>query len=42
MRKVEELMNVAHTQAAANQEMTATIQSFEATTQTMRAVSEII
>lgn len=42
MSKVEELTNVALTQAAANQEMTATIQTFAATTHTMRKVSEII
>ncbi|SDI12609.1 methyl-accepting chemotaxis protein [Desulfosporosinus hippei] len=42
MNKVEELTSVALTQAAANQEMTATIQSFAATTQNMRKVSEII
>lgn len=42
IEKVEELTNVAHTQAAANQEMTAAIQSFAATTQTIREVSEII
>lgn len=42
MKKVEELNDVAHTQAAASQEMSATIQTFASNLQTMHAVSEII
>lgn len=42
MTQVEELTDVAHTQAAATEEMTATIQSFATNTQIMRKVSEII
>lgn len=42
VRKVEELTDVAHTQAAATQEMTATIQNFASSTHTMQELSAII
>ncbi|AET66509.1 methyl-accepting chemotaxis protein [Desulfosporosinus orientis DSM 765] len=42
MEKTKELNDVAATQAAANQEMTAAIQSFSANTQTIQKVAEII
>lgn len=42
VQKVGELTDVAHTQAAANQEMTATIQNFATSIHTMQKLSEII
>ena len=42
MRKVEELTDVAHTQAAATQEMTATIQTFASSTQAIQKLSVMI
>lgn len=42
MKKVEELTDVAHTQAAATQEMTATIQNFASSTHTMQKLSVMI
>jgi len=42
MKKVEELTDVANTQAAATQEITATIQSFAENIQIMQEISEII
>jgi len=42
MKKVQELTDVANTQAAATQEITATIQSFAENVQIMQEISEII
>ncbi|KJR45440.1 Methyl-accepting chemotaxis protein [Desulfosporosinus sp. I2] len=42
MRQVEELTDVAHTQAAATQEMTASIQNFSESTRIVQQVSQII
>lgn len=42
MKRVEELNDVSHTQAAATQEITATIQNFAVDTQTLKTISEVI
>lgn len=42
MKQVEELTDVAHTQAAATQEMTASIQNFSESTRIVQQVSQII
>ncbi|KGK90450.1 chemotaxis protein [Desulfosporosinus sp. HMP52] len=42
MKKVEALNDVSHTQAAATQEITATIQNFAVDTQTLKTISEVI